>query len=88
MSQPKLGVEITSTGLVTVQEADADGWGEDGHKVYVEGEVADIRIIRNGNTEYSLRILPNGELILTSYQGPMDTMVDRNLRLTPSRKWV
>lgn len=87
MSEPKLGVEILSSGPVTVQEGDPIGWGEDGRAVYIEGEIGSIRISRDGESEYFLRILSDGRLILTTCRGRLTTTLDTNLRLTPTHLW-
>ena len=89
MSESKIGVEILSSGPVTVRQSEApSGWGGSGQTVYVEGEeVAGIQISRNGEAAYFLRIASNGTLTLTTYQGVLSTVVDTNLRLTPNRLW-
>jgi hypothetical protein len=88
MSEHKLGVEILSSGPVTVEEGTAYEWGENGQTVYVEGdEVAAIQIYRNGKVAYFLRIATDGSLILTTYQGRLTTTLDTNLHLTPTHPW-
>jgi hypothetical protein len=85
MSKSKLGVEILSSGPVTVQEGDAR-WG-DGRSVHVEGEIESIEIFRNGEAAYFLRICSDGKLILTTYRGRLTTTLDTNLHLTPTHLW-
>ncbi len=88
--QKNLVLEVTSTGKVkTGKPYPANGWGEDAQKVLVEGEIAEI-IIRKGKegeAVIGLRILPNGDVILTSYNTFFTQPVERNLRLDNGRPW-
>jgi len=87
MSDPKLGVEILSSGPVTIREAEAVGWSENGRTVYIEGEVGSIQISRNGEAEYSLRVFPDGRLVLTTYRGRLTMTGEVNLCLNPTHPW-
>lgn len=88
MSQKMLGVILTLAGPAEVEgPVETTGWGDDGCEVFIGGPVADIRVTREGQRQFSLRILGDGTLILTSYSGSHETSVPQNLRLTPTRPW-
>ena len=64
------------------------GWGEEGSETTVEGQVKEIRVDRNGEAQFGIQILDDGQIILTDY-GHMcfKTAVPRNLRFVPTRPW-
>ncbi len=88
MSQKTLEVVLTATGEIDIKgPEEIIGWGEDGHELRVVGSVADIRVLQAGEDKFSLRILGDGRLVLTSYCGAYDTGVPQNLTLRPGRPW-
>lgn len=88
MAQKELELVVTAAGPIGVEgPGECFGWGDQGQDLCVHGAIAEIRVSRNGQSEFSLRILPSGDLILTNYQGAYDTAVPQNLRLVPSRTW-
>lgn len=88
MPQKELELVVTATGPLDVKgPEECSGWGDQGRDLCVQGAIAEIRVSRGGQSEFSLRILPSGDLILTSYQGVYEATVPQNLRLVPSREW-
>jgi len=87
MDQKVLEVVLTSTGPMKSKMTAGVGWGEESCEVCLVGSVADIRVSRDGKSVFSLRILPDGRLILTSYQSGYETYVPQNLSLIPTRPW-
>ena len=83
-----LTVEVTLTNKGTTRgPLPVVGWGDNGHAVAVEGQVGQIRVVRNGFGEFTLRIADDGTLTLTSYTGGYTMYEPQSLRLTPSRPW-
>ena len=64
------------------------GWGDDGNEAKITGQVKEIRVDRNGKSQFGIRILDNGEIIITDY-GHMcfETSVPQNVRFKPARPW-
>jgi hypothetical protein len=64
------------------------GWGEDGSETTLTGEVKQILVDRDGESQFSIRILGDGQIIITDYtMGGFQTDIPRNLRLKPGRQW-
>jgi hypothetical protein len=88
MPQKDLELVVTAVGPIDVKgPEECLGWGDRGQDACLVGPIAEIRVSRDGQAEFSLRILPNGDLILTNYQGSHEITVPQNLRLSPSRTW-
>jgi hypothetical protein len=88
MKQKNLTVELISTSdTETHGPRKTSGWGKDGSIIEIKGEVAQIFIRRKGESEFSVRILEDGSIIVTNYKGVYTQTVDSNLRLTNTRPW-
>lgn len=64
------------------------GWGDEGSETTIKGPVKEIRVDRNGKSQFGIRILDNGEIIITDY-GHMcfEASVPQNVRFKPARPW-
>jgi hypothetical protein len=88
MSQKELEIVLTATGpLLAKGPVECRGWGDGGQDLCVSGPIANILVSRNGQSEFSLRILGDGRLIFTNYRGLYETTVTPNLMLRPDRPW-
>jgi hypothetical protein len=85
--QKEITVEISSLDSPTTSYRNVDGWGENAKEVQIVGELTQIKVSRNGESQFSIRICEDGQLILTSYKGPYQTMVPQNLVLEPLQPW-
>jgi hypothetical protein len=85
------GLEVTlySTSSVSIENRSAqNGWGEDGEKVILDGEIKEIEIKRKGITQVGFRIKENGEVVLTDF-GNLYFCIDvgQTLVLKPQNGW-
>jgi hypothetical protein len=88
MVSHKLVVVLTSNNSVEVTgPRHANGWGPDGEFVAVEGEVAEIRVERAGESECSIRIQDDGSLVITNYRGGYEMRAPQRLHLRNTRPW-
>jgi hypothetical protein len=93
VSEPKqklLAVYLTSTSPVEVGKPDhAHGWGEDAQEVRVVGEVAQIMVRRGSEDEscFSIRITPEGHLIITAYNTTFSLSAPNNMWMHNDRPW-
>lgn len=89
MSEQKvITVKLTSTSPIDVGKIEnGHGWGDRAQEIELTGEVAQIQVKRDGKSTFSIRILENGNLILTSYDTFFTQMVSQNLRLENGRPW-
>jgi hypothetical protein len=89
MGRPELKIELTATEPVKAGEPEhASGWGDDAQSIEVTGKVAEIKVTKDGKSQFGLRIQDDGSLVLTDY-GNMLFQLDAgsNLWLTPYRPW-
>lgn len=86
--QKRVVVEIISLdGLEVGYPCRIGGWGEKATKTSAAGEVAQIIVRRGEESQFGIRILEDGSIIVTSYGVLFEQSVDRNLRLTNVRPW-
>ncbi len=88
--QKQISVVLTSTGEMEVGErSSASGWGPDGEMVAVDGPVSEIMVKYGGSSSFSIRILPDGSLIFTSYTyHHIEAPMVRNLHIDNDRPWT
>jgi hypothetical protein len=84
---PELSLEVITQQGVTMDSEDTSGWGEGAMKSTVEGQIMEITLLKDDKPFVGLRILEDGDLVLTSYGGPFQTMVEQNLRLENMQPW-
>lgn len=82
-------VEVITEGPSSMTHDEARGWGDKAEKTTVAGTRPEqIQINRDGKPQFSLRILPDGRLILTDYVNAHYTVdVPQNFTLNPDRTW-
>lgn len=87
--QKEIEVIFTFTGRAIEVKGPVEvmGWGDEGNELCVRGQIAELHVRRNEKDEFSIRILPDGTLILTKYGGVYDTIAPQNLQLKPSNNW-
>jgi hypothetical protein len=89
MGRPELKIELTATEPIKAGEpVDASGWGDDAQSIEVTGKVAEIKVTKDGKSQFGLRIqgrrIP-GPHRLREYAVPIRCR--KNLLLTPYRPW-
>ena len=89
MPQKSIELVVTLTGAPRIEgPVKTIGWGDEGHEMAILGPVANIRVSRDGDSEFSLRILDDGRLILTYYNSGYTNSVPQNLQFIPYRLWT
>ena len=87
MSNPIVKVELTGTNAIKVGKSEpVDGWGENGEQVRLTGQLVEVDIYRGNDLHFSVRILEDGSLILTSGQ-QFETVAESQIRLKATRPW-
>ena len=89
MSSPKdLKIEIICADKAEVDEEYLDGWGDDATQTNVSGKIMKLIITKDGKSQFGIRILDDGSIIITDY-GHMcfETSMPRNLEFTPHHPW-
>ncbi len=89
MNQKKLTVKVIATDKMTAGEmVRADGWGEQATTTELSGEIAQLIILKDGESQFGIRILEDGSIIITSYRTYYTHYVNQNLHLNNERPWV
>ena len=66
----------------------ASGWREDGHSMFVKGQIANIKITKDGKAQFGITIRGDGTICLTDYCGMgFHLFVPQNMILTPAHPW-
>ena len=78
---------ITDSEPISKTKPAIGGWGEDARETWVYGNVLELELWRGVDAQFSIRIMKNGDLILTDYQGRREIALDNNIRLVTTRPW-
>lgn len=87
--RPRIGIELDATDKPEVSlPLPASGWGEDGHSIFVKGQIANIKITKDGEAQFGITIQKDGTICLTDYCGMgFRLFVPQNMTLTPAHPW-
>ena len=88
MAHRKIEVVLTSTDKIALAgPVDVTGWGDGGSEVQAVGQIAEIRVSLDGESQFGLHIGDDGLLCITSYEACYQAAVPTNLTLEPTRPW-
>lgn len=85
----QLELLVTATDRLQVSSLDpATGFGENATVQGLRGQIRQLTIRRNGESQFAIWIDTNGELTITDMGGLCyHQQMPQQLRLTPHRKW-
>ncbi len=86
----QITVKITAIDSIKISEVNKriDGWGDEASGVDVSGKIVAMMVEKNGQSQFGVRILEDGSIIVTNYRGQYRTTVETNLRLENQRPWT
>lgn len=83
----KMSVHVVTSQKPEITSERADGWGERAVVTKLKGNALDITIANDGEPAISIRILPEGDLIITNYGSSFTVDMERNLHLKNNAPW-
>ena len=85
---PRLDIDIVTEFKPTIESMPSrSGWGDRAYRTQVYGRAIQIEASHGKDTKFTIRILENGDLIITNHAGAYHTYLDSNIRLVNSRAW-